>query len=54
MAVSSSNGGLGLPTGDLVRTAVCGTTGVGSGKDSPEEPWGDGDNGESEAAVSGI
>jgi len=31
IAVSSSNGGLGLPTGDLVGTAVC-EVGVAAGK----------------------
>lgn len=45
MAVSSSNGGLGFPTGDLGGTAVCGTSRVAAGKDSSECSWEDGDGG---------
>lgn len=42
MAVSSSNGGLGSPTGDLVITIVSGTMGTVGGKGSPWESRGDG------------
>jgi hypothetical protein len=51
IAVSSSNGGLWLPVGDLVVGAVCGTIGAVD-RDSSEGSWGDGDGRESETVVS--
>lgn len=51
MAVSSSNGGLGSLTGDLVTTVVCGTTGTVVGKVSPACSRGDGGGDESDMVV---
>lgn len=52
MAVSNNNGGLGLPTEDLVETAVCGT-GVATGGDSSGGSREDGDREGSGTVVSG-
>jgi hypothetical protein len=52
MAVSSSNGGLGLPTEGLVETAVCGIW-VATRGDSSGGSRGDWDREGSEAVVSG-
>ena len=54
MAVSSSNGGLGLLTGDLVVTVVCGAIEVVAGKDSSGGSRIDGGEGESVTVVSGT
>lgn len=53
MAVSSSNGGLGLLTEDLAEAAVGGRMGVAAGKDSSEGSWGDRSEGGSETVVFG-
>ena len=52
MAVSNSNGGLGLATEDLVETAVCGIE-VTTGGDSSGGSRGDEDRKRSGAVVSG-
>lgn len=52
MAVSSSNGGLGLPIGDLAETPVCGI-GVTGVKDSSGRSWRDGGDEISGTVVSG-
>ena len=54
MAVSSSNGGLGLPTGDLAVTVVWGTIGIVAVKDASGGSWGVGGGGESRTTVSGA
>jgi len=52
MAVSNSNGGLGLPTEDLVETVACGIW-VATRGDSSGGTWGDGDSKGSEVVMSG-
>ena len=52
MTVSNSNGGLGLPTEDLVDTTVCGI-GVATGGDSSGGSWRGGNRERSGAVVSG-
>jgi hypothetical protein len=52
MAVSNSNGGLGLPTEGLAETAVCGI-GVGIVGDSSRGSWRDEDREGSGAVVAG-
>jgi len=54
IAVSSSSGGLGLPTGDLVVAKVCGTIGAVADKNSPGGSWGDGGGDESVTVMSGT
>jgi len=54
MTVSSSSGGLGLPTGDLVVIKVCGTIGVVADRNSSGRSWEDGDGDESVTMMSGT
>lgn len=52
MAVSNSNGGLGLPTEDLVETVACGIW-VATRRDSSRGSRGDGEGKGSEVVMSG-
>jgi hypothetical protein len=54
MAVSSSSGGLGSPTGDLVTTVGCRVIGTVAGNDSPDGSRGGEDDDESVAVVAGT